>query len=806
MESALGKPTVRLRSRTPIAVTGLSLLTSSLVALPARAADKPVDSNALEEMIVTAQKRTETLQSVAASLEVLDTKKLESLQATSFDQYARYLPSLSAQNSGPGHENLYIRGLTNASDGLEVGSQPTVAVYLDEQPVTTIGNNLDVHIYDMARVEELSGPQGTLYGSSAMAGTLRLITNKPSTQGFTAGYDLNSNVMTGGATGWIAEGFVNLPLTEHAAVRLVGFSERDGGYINNVPRPPETYPTSGAVRSNAALARRHFNAVSTSGARAALGIDLDNSWTITPSAMLQHQAADGVPYFQPGLGDLNVARYLPDTNRDRWWQAALTVQGKLSDLDLVYTGSHLNRDVGSATDYSGYSFYYDTYYTRTPDLFGNLFRNDAGTPISPAMRQLNRDQFTKTSHELRVSSPGDARWRFVAGAFLQQQTDDWHVEFKVDGLATNYSITGLPGVVYLNAMQRVDRDRALFGEISHDFSTRLTVTAGLREFAYDNTVYGFFGYNGVFPDKIGGSPRPSGEQFCVPGSAAAAGPGRPCINVDERAAKTGSTHKLTLSYRLDTQRRLYATWSTGFRPGGINRFRDVAPYRPDYLSNFEAGWKTTWLANRLRFNGALFFEQWRDPQFAISGPNFVLEVINAGAAEVRGLEAELKWAASGSLTVSGAAAWLDAHLTEDACRYGNSGALCNNAAGVADASIDPEARSGSRLPTSRFKANLIVHYVFRVGDRPVHLQAASVVQGAVPNTPPDGLDVPGFASLDLSAGIDRKNWSAELYANNALDRRGEQARFHYCGADICAPLLIMPIMPRVFGLTYRQRF
>jgi iron complex outermembrane recepter protein len=805
MEFALGKPTVRLRSRAPIAVTGLSLLTSSLVALPGRAADKSVDSDGLEEMIVTAQKRTETLQSVAASLEVLDTNKLESLQATSFDRYARYLPSLSAQNSGPGHESLYIRGLTNASDGLEVGSQPTVAVYLDEQPVTTIGNNLDVHIYDMARVEELSGPQGTLYGSSAMAGTLRLITNKPSTQGFTAGYDLDANVIEGGAIGRRAEGFVNVPVSGRAAVRLVGFSERDGGYINNVLGRPQTYPTSGAVRSNVALAHKHFNDVNTSGARAALRIELDKSWTITPSAMFQNQTANGVPYFQPGLGDLNIARYFPESNRDRWWQAALTIAGKLSSLDAVYSGSYLNRRVASETDYTAYAFYYDTYYTQTPDLFGNLFHNDAGTPISPAMRQVNRDHFTKTSHELRVSSPSDAGWRFVAGAFLQQQGDDWHVEFKVDGLATNYSITGLPGVVYLNAMQRIDRDRALFGELSHDLGPRLTLTGGLRAFAYDNTVFGFFGYNGVFPESIGGSPRPSGEQTCVPGSAAIAGSGRPCINVDERATRTGSTHKFTLSYRLDTQRMLYATWSTGFRPGGINRIRDVAPYRPDYLSNFEAGWKSTWLANRLRFNGALFFEQWRDPQFAVSGPNFVLEVINAGAAEVRGLETELKWIASDSLTVAGAATWLDAHLTANACRYGNSGALCKDATGVAEAGVDPVARAGSRLPTSRFKANLIVRYAFRMGDRAAHLQAASVVQGAVPNTPPDSLDVPGFVSLDLAAGIDRPDWSVELYASNALDRRGEQARFHYCAANICAPLVVTPIMPRMFGLTYRQR-
>jgi outer membrane receptor protein involved in Fe transport len=522
--------------------------------------------------------------------------------------------------------------------------------------------------------------------------------------------------------------------------------------------------------------------------------------------MLQRQAVHGVPYFQSGLGDLNVAQYLPDSNHDRWLQAALTIEGKLANLDAVYAGTLLNRQVSGETDDSAYSYYYDMHYASSPDYFGNVFHNDAGAPISPALRQLDHNRFTKSSHELRVASPVDARWRFVAGAFLQRQQDDWHVEFRVDGLATNYSITGQPGVLYLNDMQRVDRDRALFGELSFDLSPKLRLTGGLREFAYDNTIYGFFGYNGIVPLIVGGPPRPSGEQLCAPGSSSLAGPGRPCINVDERAARSGSTHKLTLSYSPDARHMFYATWSTGFRPGGINRSRDVAPYRPDYLSNIEAGWKTSSLANRLRFNGAVFLEYWRDPQYTICGTNCVLEVINAGAAEVRGVETELQWLATDSMTISTAATWLDARLTANACRFGNAGSLCNDETGTANANYAPEAHSGSPLPASRFKGNLRLRYAFSIGDLPAHLQATAVAQSAVPNTPPDGIAVPGYATLDLAAGLDRKSWSAELYVRNALDRRGEQFRFHACAPDICAPLLIMPITPRTMGLSFRQRF
>jgi iron complex outermembrane receptor protein len=174
--------------------------------------------------------RSENLQRVPVSIQVLDTKKLEELHITNFDDYVKYLPSLSSQTTGPSREQLFIRGVTNGTDGLHVGSQASVALYLDEQPVTTIGDNLDVHIYDIACVEELSGPQGTLFGASSMvAGTLGIITKKPSTAGFEADYHLDASTITAWSPGDIVEGYVNLPVSDRAAIRMVGFTEHDGG-------------------------------------------------------------------------------------------------------------------------------------------------------------------------------------------------------------------------------------------------------------------------------------------------------------------------------------------------------------------------------------------------------------------------------------------------------------------------------------------------------------------------------------------------------------------------------------------------
>ena len=365
----------------------LAAFISSALATSAALADQTppaAASGSLDEVVVTAQKRSENLQTVPISVQSIDSKHLEDLLVTSFDGYAKFLPSLSVQTYGPGQSNIYVRGVTNGSDGLKVGSQPLVGLYLDEMPVTTIANNLDIHIYDIERVEALSGPQGTLFGSSSMAGVLRIITNKPNTAEFSAGYDLTANTYTGGGPGGKVEGFVNIPISDKAAVRLVAFSERDGGYINNTANNTETYPTSGIRRDNTALAEKHYNTITTNGGRAALKYDLSDSWTISPTVMAQNQNASGSFGYTPSTGDLSASRYSGESNQDQWWQTGLTVQGKVWDLDLTYAGGYLHRTVDNKIDYSDYSYFYDRSYvnTSTPTYFGDNFRNNNGNQPS----------------------------------------------------------------------------------------------------------------------------------------------------------------------------------------------------------------------------------------------------------------------------------------------------------------------------------------------------------------------------------------------------------------------------------------
>ncbi len=238
--------------------------------VPIAHAASGADTATLEEVIVTAQKRTENLQDVPISIQALGNEKLEQLNIVNIDDYVKYLSGvttvkgLGQGGNGIGTTHMYMRGVVSGQDGNHSASQPSVGTYFDEQPVTTIDGTIDIHVYDIARVEVLEGPQGTLYGASSEAGTIRIITNKPDPTKFSAGYDVGVNSVDHGGVGSVAEGFVNFPLSPMAAVRLVGWDEHDPGYISNVRgtnaaagiiNGVRTFPTSGTHAGQLRLAR-----------------------------------------------------------------------------------------------------------------------------------------------------------------------------------------------------------------------------------------------------------------------------------------------------------------------------------------------------------------------------------------------------------------------------------------------------------------------------------------------------------------------------------------------------------------------
>ncbi len=787
-----------VRRGTKALIIALPLAPMLFASTPARA-QQPTAPSRLEEMTVTAQKREEDLQDVALSIQALDTERLEELQIQSFEDYIKYLPSVSYQTTGPGFGLPYFRGVANGENNNHSGPQPTVGIYLDEMPITMIQGAVDMHLYDIARVEALAGPQGTLYGASSMAGTIRIITNKPDPSEFSAGYGVELNTVKNGSLGYVGEGFVNVPITDASAIRLVGWYREDSGYIDNVRRP-RVFPTSGGCIENTGSPRPgcasspehaddHYNDGETYGARAALGIDLNESWTITPTLMGQISNANGGSAFDDDSGDLQLSRYYPERSRDRWYQAALTVEGKIANFDLVYAGGYLDRDDVVQSDYSDYAYFYDVLYG-----YGSSWVDDAGVPLADPSQYIHgKDYYGRQFHELRLSSPAEDRLRFVTGLFYQRQEHDIYQRYKIDGLG-GIQVFGWPDTIWLTNQERVNSDSAIFGELSFDVTEQLTVTGGLRGYRTKDSLKGFFGFSHKYSGNYGEALCFSPERFH----------GSPCVNLDDTVKESGVIPKANVTYRLTDDHLIYLNYARGFRPGGVNRNGTVAPYVSDTLDSYELGMKTAWQDGRVRVNGAFFVENWRDMQFSFLPPSGSgLTVIgNAGRAQIVGLELDLGWLPTDNLELFGGLALIDAKLIHD---YRS------------EPETPTEAESGDQLPvTPKFKANLTARYSFELGEFGGFVQGSGVYQtSSWSDLLREERALIGsndaYFTGNFSVGVERDTYGLQLYVENAFDERADINKFSQCDVPVCAnpangTVYTVTNQPRTFGLRLSKRF
>jgi iron complex outermembrane recepter protein len=896
---AAGKRRAINRSGIPVASALLASIPAAYAQEQATAGGGGAGAGGLQEVVVTAQKRTENLQDVPVSIQTLSTEKLEELTITDIDDYVKYLSGvttvkgLGQGGTGIGTTHVYMRGVVSGQDGNHSGSQPSVGTYLDEQPVTTIDGTPDIHIYDIARIEVLEGPQGTLYGASSEAGTIRIITNKPDPSKFSAGYDVNGNSVDHGGLGSSLEGFVNIPLSSFAAVRLVGWDVHDAGYIHNVagtdasagiidgvrnfplgtgcPCTVDTGipPIPGTSISNVDDQNSQYNTVSTIGGRGALRVLLGDNWTITPQFIAQSENANGFFGYDPAMGDLNVARFgTPESYQDSWTQTSLTVDGKISNFELTYAGGWYVRNEHTLSDYSDYSYFYDKYFASGcnwinqsgynylkahPSAYGACY---SGTPYpaadytEPQEYVITNGHYTKWANELRLSTPQDLPVKALVGAFAERQVHEIWEQYTIPGANGNpytYNPQGLaqsliiPGVsgntIWLTDQERVDRDQApAFGQITWDVNSAWQLLGGIRFYQYKNSLEGFYGYSGAYQDQTGFFP---GQNICIPGDRAPFH-GAPCTDLNQTVSGNGRTYRGTLTYKFDPARLMYFTYSTGYRPGGVNRVFDPAinsifpPYKADFLTNWEIGWKTEWLNRQLRWNGALFLENWDNFQFLYLGPNSVTVVQNAASAQIKGVETELEWAPSRQLLFSANATYLHAVTTSNYCGpqatevINGQPTLSTNcpdqvngyrytaASGFAEPSITsptgPEAPSGTQLPVApKFKANVIARYTFPLADWEAHLQGSYVFQTS---TEPllrlvdqqDLGQLPSYSLVDASAGVLRNGLSLELALTNVFDKRAQLTRFVECATTTCTQPYVVPTPPRTVFLKIGQRF
>ncbi len=521
-------------------MTGVSgaalMLAFGLSAQAQEGVEGAADERRLAPVTVTATKRAESAQSVPVTVSALGEVTLDELNVSVFTDYLVQLPGVTAGGSGPGQNTIYIRGLASTTPNLTTagvaGLAPNVALYLDEQPVSQPGRNLDVYAADLQRVEVLSGPQGTLFGASSQAGTVRLITNKPNLDGFEASVKLGTAFTEGGEFSQSVEGVLNIPVTDKFAVRVVGYVDDQGGYIDNVAGTrsaaesgrfrPEGFVRANGVpvsenragfqagadlsnvnfieANNQALVEEDFNDATYAGFRLSGLYEFNSDWNLNVSHSQQSIESDGVFFTDPELDDLEVQRFSPDSIQDDYSNTAWTLEGRLGFLDAVYTGAFTDRDTDQRVDYTDYLFVgqYLPYYICDGSVSYPGAAGPAGTCQAPNLL-VNSSTDTKIqTHELRFNTPAEHRIRATVGGFYS--------DLELDEL-NDFIYPGSTQVVGFN------------GEIGFAPNFPLTNTAvtGL----VGNAAPGFFSDPGPFPDGVifRNDIRRTDEQFGIFGEA-----------------------------------------------------------------------------------------------------------------------------------------------------------------------------------------------------------------------------------------------------------------------------------------------
>jgi iron complex outermembrane recepter protein len=467
----------------------LSGVSGAALAAPA-AADADVSSSAssegIEEITVTAQRRSESMQDVPISMQALTGQALQQLNISTLDDYIKYLPNLSSASNGPGQNELFMRGLSAGSQASQgsgsTGLWPNVAIYLDNQSGQLPNRNLDIYAADMNRIEVLEGPQGTLFGAGAEAGVIRYITNEPKLNvtegdikggyGTTAHGDPNSNLTA----------VLNVPLIpDHLAVRAVFYDDRRGGYINNVPATfarrdtdigigfaylpavngvcPDGQPNNGfcvppgsPVINNYSIAGNAINPVTYQGARLEALYKFNDEWDLLITQSYQDMQSQGVFYQQPfasngqALAPLEVTLFNPAYDNDKFESTAWTLNGQIGSVKAVYTGGYLVRNVDQTGDYTNYArgVYADYYQCYGPGSAANALSPTCFSPSSLWHSVERNDHF---QNELRFSTPDQWRLRGILGAFWEDNKlyDQTAWEYKTVPPCTASGAPGTPG-------------------------------------------------------------------------------------------------------------------------------------------------------------------------------------------------------------------------------------------------------------------------------------------------------------------------------------------------------------------------
>jgi iron complex outermembrane recepter protein len=738
-------------------------------------------SGVLEEIIVTAQKRSESLQKVPISIAAVGGEQLERIDSAAFVDLARRVPGLSFRSTGPGENEIVVRGVASASSGL----RPTTGFYLDETPISALGlGAIDAGLFDLERVEVLRGPQGTLYGSGSMGGTVRMITAKPDLEAFSARGDVSIADTRGGDLSEAVNASLNVPMGETVALRAVGYFRNDGGWIERTGRVM-SFDASDASQYQPDFSQgidKDVNEQRTGGARVALTFQPNESFSITPSVFYQNIDMDArADYDQPAGNEDNQlqTRIVDEYIEDTFTLSNLTAKYSAAAFELLSSTSYFDRKREDVEDISTVALFF----FQPPGIQDTLVPG-------PYTTDQRNHAFVE---ELRFTTLSEGPWRLVLGAFYSDSTSNLGTLSEGPGFSAQ---TGFPIVndIFSTSHTHVTTtEKALFGELSWEPIEGLTLTLGARGFDSETESYGSRGGFAVDPPP---NPPPFGDV------------GEVLSPITQ--SETGINPKVLVSWQATDDALLYVTAAKGFRPGGVNGpfplgfcgadlatlgiSRPPETFEADSLWNYEVGAKTRWNDGRLTLNAAAYQVDWSDVQQEAALPCGFSFLGNFGSAESRGAELELTASVGAGLVLSAGAGYNKAELT---------GA---GLPGLAGGPGDPLQNAPEWTISSSADYTIPVGTTYTAGFT-LGYQYTSEVFGSFD---PNNADFrrPGYSTMQLNARLGNEKYEYSLFVNNLTDVKAEtafagSAALDFPGGDV---RMVVPIRPRTIGLKVAVKF
>ena len=813
----------------------------------------------VEEIVVTARKKSESLQDVPLSVSALRESDLEDKGINVFEDYLLQLPGVTSGGAGPGTSTIYIRGLASTTPNITVagvaGLAPNVSFYLDEQPLAQPGRNLDVYAADMSRIEVLSGPQGTLFGASSQAGVVRLITNKPVIGESASNLEVETRFMPDGDTGSKIEYVSNIPMGDSTAMRFVAYRDRRGGYIDQVAGTINAseggrFRTAGTARLNGvpvassragfqagadlsgvnlinanAIVKENVNSSSYEGFRASLKHEINDNWSALVAYSTQSIESDGVFMADPSLGDLEIQRYSEDSMADDFDNMSITIDGMIGDLEVVYAGAYTDRESDQSVDYTDYLFVgqYLPYYICDGSVTYPGSSAPSGTCYAPNQVVLSNTQAETTSHEVRVNTPVNDNGVSATFGFFTSETEIAELNFfNYEGSqynkASNGNIGWAPNYPHTNAQVTGGNSFPGYYSAAGPFSPP---TIFWNDILRTDEQQGLFGeVTKSLSDELEvtfgarwydvkvdfeGSANASFYNFsgtenacCGANLSQKFGPGNAAGNPD-KAVSDGTIVKATAKWTPSDDTMYYVTYSEGFRPGLLNRKGGSVNKAGTYTVPNVVDSDTV---TNYEFGWKTVL---RDGTLRFNGSAFFVDI--------EGLQTTIFDPNITNLFFSDNAA--DGEITGvegDFTLYtATEGLTLSGAFSMINSEITKklvptdDVRVGDDLSFAPgYQANLNARYEWALsGGNMAHMM------GQVMFTDDSYSDVitinralnEGYSKLDIRAGISNDDYTAEIYVDNVTDERGEINNNFVFDRE-----RVSYIRPTTIGLRYKKNF